>query len=126
MIKNRLLLSAPGSGKTTLIVNEVLKSDGKPVLITTYTDSNAEEIRQMFIRKKGSVPEYVTILPWFTFLLKHGVRPYQGSMDDSLRNVKIGFYLNQGKSGKRGVNRLGMSSYLFSEHLVYSKTAFVC
>ncbi|MFZ2545073.1 MAG: UvrD-helicase domain-containing protein [Candidatus Saccharimonadales bacterium] len=111
MNKNRLLLSAPGSGKTTLIVNEILAGDGSQTLITTYTESNAEEIKQKFISKRGSVPGHVTILPWFSFLLKHGVRPYQFSMDSSLEDVKIGFYLQQGKSGRRGTNRFGQPLY---------------
>lgn len=116
MSKNRLLLSAPGSGKTTLIVDEVLAGDRSRTLITTYTDSNAEEIKQKFISKHGSVPSHVTILPWFSFLLKHGVRPYQFSMDSSLEAIKIGFYLQKGRSGRRGTNRFGQPVYWGEEN----------
>ena len=105
MNKNRLLLSAPGSGKTTLIVDEILSGNNRQTLITTYTDSNAEEIRQKFIGKHGSVPAHVTILPWFSFLLRHGVRPYQTSMDAGLHNVKISFNLHQGRSGLKYINQ---------------------
>ena len=33
----------------------------------------------MLLKKYRCVPSNVTILPWFSFLLEHGVRPFQGA-----------------------------------------------
>ena len=73
---NKVIIAAAGSGKTEFIVNEALKKSS-PVLITTFTDKNAEEIRNRFYKKNGVIPPNITILPWYTFLLTHFVKPYQ-------------------------------------------------
>ena len=46
---NKVIIAAAGSGKTEFIVNEALKKSS-PVLITTFTDKNAEEIRNRFYK----------------------------------------------------------------------------
>jgi len=74
---NKLIIAAAGSGKTTYLVNEALKITSSKVLITTFTDANEHEIRAKFIEIKGFVPENVVIQTWFSFLLQHGVKPYQ-------------------------------------------------
>ena len=70
--------AAAGSGKTTHLVREALAFEGS-VLLTTFTDENANEIRRALIREAGGVPARIEVIPWFTFLLRHGVRPFQGS-----------------------------------------------
>lgn len=46
MPKNRLIIAAAGSGKTTFLVEEALqKPKNDSVLITTYTEANEAEIR---------------------------------------------------------------------------------
>ena len=75
---NRLLIAAAGSGKTTFLVDEALKQKGGKILITTYTQANEEEIRKKIIEKNKVIPENITVQTWFSFLLKHGVRPFQG------------------------------------------------
>ena len=77
---NKLIVAAAGSGKTTFLVKEALKIGDERVLITTYTESNAEEIRQRFIRMHGCVPSNVVIMTWFSFLITHGVKPFQGGL----------------------------------------------
>lgn len=42
---NKLVIACAGSGKTTEIVKKAMKLNCK-ILITTYTDSNAEEINK--------------------------------------------------------------------------------
>jgi DNA helicase-2/ATP-dependent DNA helicase PcrA len=79
-MNNTLIIAAAGSGKTTWIVRRALEQSNGNVLITTYTDANATEIVNKIIELNRSVPEYITVQPWFTFLLQHGVRPYQGKM----------------------------------------------
>lgn len=92
---NKLVIAAAGSGKTTFLVKEALKITSHKVLITTFTDANEHEIRAKFIKLLGSVPENVTIQTWFSFLLQHGVKPYQ----DILINADImGLLLVNNKS----------------------------
>ena len=109
-------------------------------MITTYTESNADEIREKFIRENKTVPSNVTILTWFSFLLKHGVRPYQYLMDSSLDGVRIGFFLLSGRSGLHYINPKGqpvywgesdLKKYYFtSDYKIYSdkisKFVYVC
>lgn len=75
---DELIIAAAGSGKTTHIVNEALKQREGRVLITTYTEANEAEIRKKIIEKSKCIPENITVQTWFSFLLQHGARPYQG------------------------------------------------
>lgn len=78
--KNTLIVSVAGSGKTTYLINESLKVKEGRVLITTYTEANELEIRKKFMEINRSIPDNVTIQTWFSFLIKHGVKPFQGSV----------------------------------------------
>lgn len=80
MKTNKLIIAAAGSGKTTFLVNEALKQKSGKVLITTYTQANEAEIRKKFIEINGWIPPNVTVQTWFSTLLQHGVRPYQGGL----------------------------------------------
>lgn len=80
--RNRIVVAAAGSGKTTFLVEEACRIRDEKVLITTYTESNEAEIRQRFFDLAGSVPANVTIMTWFSFLISHGVMPFQGCMFD--------------------------------------------
>lgn len=80
MKTNKLIIAAAGAGKTTFLVNEALKQEDGNVLITTYTRANEEEIRKKIIEINKCIPENITIQTWFSFLLTHGVRPYQGCL----------------------------------------------
>ena len=80
---NRLIIAAAGSGKTTYLVKHAMQQ---------------LEIRKKFIEINGCVPHNITIQTWYTFLLQHGVRPFQGVvLDDKIR----GMILVNGKSGKK-------------------------
>lgn len=74
------MIAAAGSGKTTWVVKKALEQKEGNVLITTYTISNAAEITKKIIELNKAVPEYITVQTWFSFLLQHGVRPYQGQL----------------------------------------------
>jgi DNA helicase II / ATP-dependent DNA helicase PcrA len=82
--ENKIIIAAAGSGKTTYLVKESLKIKGERVLITTYTESNEAEIRQRFYELVGHVPANVVIMTWFSFLISHGVKPFQGSLFEFL------------------------------------------
>jgi DNA helicase-2/ATP-dependent DNA helicase PcrA len=78
--ENKLVVAAAGSGKTTYLVEEALKTKDERVLITTYTESNEAEIRQKFFDLVGCVPANIVIMTWFSFLITHGVKPFQGGL----------------------------------------------
>ncbi|MBC2176145.1 UvrD-helicase domain-containing protein [Listeria booriae] len=95
-MKNTFMMAAAGAGKTTFIVNEALKCTD-PVLITTFTEENESEIKNKFIElNKGVVPSHVTIRSWFSFLIEHGAKPYQGKLTSKKIN---GLLLVHEKSG---------------------------
>ena len=98
MSKNKLIIAAAGSGKTTYLIEQAKKIKDGNVLITTYTEANKAEIRNKF---NGCIPSNVTIQTWFSFLLQHGVRPYQSVMHNDLNNKRIGFLLTEERSGKK-------------------------
>ncbi|MGG6311877.1 UvrD-helicase domain-containing protein [Paenibacillus macerans] len=90
MKTNKLVIAAAGSGKTTFLVNEALKQREGNVLITTYTQANEAEIRKKFSELNGCVPSHVTIQTWFSTLLQHGIRPYQGELyDEAIRGMLL-------------------------------------
>ena len=82
-------------------LEQALEIEDEPILITTYTEFNAREVLNKFVKRKGCMPRNVTIQTWFSFLLQHGVRPYQSVLNESLHNKNVGFYLTNEKSGKR-------------------------
>ena len=83
MSENKLIIAAAGSGKTTYLTNKALNQDGS-VLLLTYTLSNEDVIKRRLIQKVGCIPGNITIQTWFSFLLQHGVKPFQGSLNESL------------------------------------------
>jgi len=98
MNNNKLVIAAAGSGKTTYLVDKAKSIKDENVLITTYTEANEAEIKKKF---NGRISPNITIQTWFSFLLKHGVRPYQSILEDELHNKRVGFYLTEKKSGLR-------------------------
>lgn len=103
MNNNKLIISAAGSGKTTHVVNGALELDkSQKILITTYTVENESEIKNKILGKRKSIPSNVTVQGWFSFLLQHGVRPFQGSMNDLLFDIDVkGMLLSEGDSSIR-------------------------
>ena len=99
MYNNKLILACAGAGKTEFIVNNALsKCTDKKVLITTYTNANEEEIKNRIISKKGCIPSNITVQSWWSFLLQHGVKPYQNYI---LKKDVEGLLLVNSKSGHR-------------------------
>ncbi|QYH37621.1 UvrD-helicase domain-containing protein [Algoriphagus sp. NBT04N3] len=101
MSKHKLIISSAGSGKTSFLVKKAIENKDQRILITTYTENNEIEIRKKFIAKLGYLPKNVTIQSWFSFLIQHGVKPFQGSLWEPLFNFDIkGLILVNSKSGK--------------------------
>jgi len=105
---NKLVIAAAGSGKTTYLVRRALAVEQKRVLITTYTESNEEEIRRKFFEINGSVPGNVHIQTWFSLLIEHGIKPFQGKLFDW---DVAGMLLVTRRSGFRGRDRQGRPMY---------------
>ncbi|MBX4910882.1 MULTISPECIES: UvrD-helicase domain-containing protein [Rhizobium] len=99
---NKLVIAAAGSGKTTYLVRQALTIEQERVLITTYTESNEEEIRRKFFEIHGSVPGNVHIQTWFSLLIEHGIKPFQGKLFDW---EVAGMLLVSQRSGFRGRDR---------------------
>jgi DNA helicase-2/ATP-dependent DNA helicase PcrA len=95
---NRLVIASAGSGKTNLIVKNAIDDAkaGRRVLITTFTEACEHEIRSKVIQLNGCVPAKVDIITWFSFLIRHGVKPFQGCLFDF--DTK-GMLLVNGRSG---------------------------
>lgn len=124
MAMNKLMIAAAGSGKTTYLIKSALGIKDSKVLITTYTEANQEEIQRKFIQINGSIPRNVTIQTWFSFLLQHGVRPYQTAMHRLLADKKIGFFLTDKPSGFRFNNANSQPIYWGEEdffHYYFTK-----
>jgi len=115
--KNKLIIAAAGSGKTTFLVNEALKNTDGKILITTYTQANEEEIKRKFIKINKCIPDNVTIQTWFSFLLQHGARPYQGCKFDKDIN---GLVLINGISAKGVAEKETQKHYFTENQKIYS------
>lgn len=107
MKENKLIIAAAGSGKTTSLVKNAL-SLTEHILITTFTNENEQEIRNKFVILNGCVPANVTIQTWFSFLLQHGVKPYQASYNNDLSDFHVsGVNLVNEQSGLKYIIRKG-------------------
>ena len=125
MKENKLIIAAAGAGKTTYLVEEAYRRS-EDVLITTFTQENESEIRQKFLRNYGSVPHHVTIQTWFSFLLQHGVKPYQGACRQDLFEKKInGIILVNEQSGvKYRMKDAKKTPILYNEETEFDKCYF--
>jgi len=116
---SKLLIASAGAGKTTFLIKETKKINSR-ILITTYTRSNEEEIKKAIIYEYGCIPSHIELLTWYEFLLRHGVRPFQGSMDDFLYEKSIGFLFKNEQSTK-GIEEKDTLRYYFNTTLkIYS------
>ncbi len=79
---SKLVIAAAGSGKTTYLVKQALKIKDANVLITTFTDANEASIINKIVELNGFIPSNIHVQTWFSFLLQHGVRPYQSFLYD--------------------------------------------
>ncbi|MFK4751166.1 UvrD-helicase domain-containing protein [Oceanobacter antarcticus] len=108
---NELIIASAGSGKTTKLVEKALEkaNAGESVLITTFTEACEQEIREKLIEESyGYIPTLITIQTWFSFLIQHGVRPYQDCVTD--KDI-TGLILVSGKSGLRYETEDGKKVY---------------
>ena len=108
---NKLIIAAAGSGKTTKLIDMALEkaNSSESVLITTFTEACEQEIRDKLIEEtNGYIPALITIQTWFSFLIRHGAKPYQDCVTD--KNI-TGLILVSGKSGLRRETEDGKKIY---------------
>lgn len=109
---DKLIIAAAGSGKTRHVVNEALKLRDSRCLITTYTEANEASIRKTMAGRNGCIPSRITVQTWFSFLIQHGVRPYQGGFNPSLFDEDVqGLLLVNGPSAVRYTGKYGPVCY---------------
>ncbi|MCY4019340.1 MAG: AAA family ATPase [Chloroflexi bacterium] len=110
---NDVIIAAAGSGKTSRIVKRASNSDVSS-LIVTYTLNNECEIRRKLYETNGVLPEHVTVMTWFRFLLSQWIRPY-GNFVYPYRVANVNFH------GKpfRFARKTSSSFYIDSDHRVY-------
>jgi DNA helicase II / ATP-dependent DNA helicase PcrA len=112
--ENKIVIAAAGSGKTTYLIEEAVKIKSERVLITTYTESNEAEIRQKFFDLVGRVPANVVIMTWFSFLITHGVKPFQGGLFEF---PVSGMVLVSTQSGLKFRTRQGQPVFWAEDHI---------
>lgn len=117
MDNNKLIIAAAGSGKTCHLIKEALKIRKEKILITTYTQANEEEIRKKFVEKNKCVPDNIDVQTWFSFLLKHGVRPYQSYLYE--KDIR-GLVLSNGQSARYSKEREIQKHYFTDDQKIYS------
>jgi DNA helicase II / ATP-dependent DNA helicase PcrA len=109
---NKLLIAGAGSGKTTYLIKLALANPNINVLITTYTEENEAEIKKKIIEQKKCIPSNITIQTWFSFLIQHGLKPFQGAVEEELHEQSInGLLLMNSKSGFNYENKMGFKVY---------------
>ncbi len=114
---SRLVIAAAGSGKTKLIVDSATSHADGRVIITTFTEANEGEITRRFIEQLGCVPPNITIQTWFSFLIQHGAKPFQGSI--YLEDIR-GLVLEEGRSAQYVPESNTRKHYFTSDGRIYS------
>ena len=123
--KNNLIIAAAGSGKTTLLVDTALSIESSNILILTYTNANESEIKKKILETNVSIPANIKTQTWFTFLLGHGVKPYQGGFNEIFFDKKImGMQFVEGKSGIRSQNSYGYTYWGIEDFEKYFFNSF--
>jgi DNA helicase-2/ATP-dependent DNA helicase PcrA len=122
---NKAIIAAAGSGKTEEIVMLALAiPSDEGVLITTYTDNGANEIRNRIMSKVGLIPSNIRVISWLTFLIRHGVKPYQNPVVGINRVSGLHFKPRLGFPKKTDIEKyyLDPASKVYRDYL----SEFVC
>jgi len=116
---NKVIIAAAGSGKTHCLIETALADPNSRVLITTYTRENRAEIEARVWKSAAGQPHHVSVLSWYEFLLREGVKPYQSYKADILSVRSINFVTDP--SATKYFKKSNFSQYyLDSSSNVYS------
>ncbi len=119
-IKNKVIIACAGGRKTTHLVEEALKIVDEPVLITTYTLENLDQIYSYIIDRKGFVPSNIRLFSWFTFLLHDFIRPYQNVVFPNIEQVET---LDFNSTPPRGLRKTDYRYYFNRSNGIYRDRA---
>lgn len=120
-LPNLVVLSAAGSGKTTMLTRQALERPHRRIAILTYTLQNLEEIRKSFESTAGTMPAHVTLYSWYSFLLRECVRPYQGALLADPRIDSIRFV--NGRTDNRIPRVRVRGYYLAGKHILSDRAS---
>jgi DNA helicase II / ATP-dependent DNA helicase PcrA len=125
--RNLVVVASAGSRKSTSIVERALSLADSSILITTYTNENIAQLKSYFVQKNGCVPPNVSIIPWFSFLLREGVRPYQTDLTSRLR-VRSILFDDLPSVAKYASKQNANTYYLDANNNIYSDrvSEFIC
>ncbi|MGL5376734.1 MAG: UvrD-helicase domain-containing protein [Cetobacterium sp.] len=99
MNKSKLIISGAGVGKTTYLVKKAIELKKERIAIVTFTEANEVEIRKKFFELNGVIPFNIAIETWFSFCIKHGIKPYKGELFEELFTKDIkGMVFSEGNS----------------------------
>lgn len=85
---NKFYLASAGAGKTTMICQYALQHPDQKVLLTTYTRENTRLLSSNLCMQNGFLPQNVTVMSWFSFLLCECIRPYQNFLyEERIENL---------------------------------------
>jgi len=115
-MENKIIIACAGAGKTTYIIKESIKLKDKRILITTFTEENRDAIKRKFIETNKSIPNNVTVQTWFSFLIEHCIRPFQGQLFD--KDITGLCYVN-GRSGLKYITKTKIPVYFAEEKDFY-------
>lgn len=126
-LKNKVILSVAGSGKTTNIVRKALENPFERSIILTYTIDNYKSIKEKLIKMAKVIPSNIEVSTYYSFLLANGIRPYQNSVYAGPRIKNI--YFENIPITKRKIPERNTNYYYFhSAGLIYrdKMAQFVC
>ncbi|WP_375598223.1 hypothetical protein [Devosia sp. Naph2] len=121
---SRIIICAAGGGKTTRIVEEASRYEGRSLLVT-YTRNNERGIITKFHEHGPVVPSNVEVATWFAFLLRELARPYRSAMHE--HRIE-GLFWQEGRSVPFVPEKNRAKHYFFEDCLIYSDkiAKFVC
>lgn len=79
-MNSKLVIAGAGAGKSSYLIEQVDQCKSGKILITTFTNANEESLKRKLYDKNGCIPSHITIQTWWSFLLEHCVRPFQGAI----------------------------------------------
>ena len=122
---NKIIIASAGSGKTTTVVKSSCDDASKRTAVITYTKNGREEIIRKTYERNNCVPPHVTIDTWFSFLLRHFVRPYQRCL---YRTRVAGIHFIAGRSPYRIPERATRPHFFSNPRLIYNDkiSKFAC
>lgn len=118
--KNKIIISAAGSRKTTFIVEDALSKKGISFIIT-YTNENYKSIRKRIIDLNGTIPERIKVIRWLPFLLSHWIKPYRNLLAENIPRIQGYFFPEVPNDYKKYLRRRRITKEDILEYYFYGK-----